>query len=171
MVNVIDSGIFLTNQIADLIRNVFMHLLRNSIDHGIEKASVRLLKGLPAAGHITIDLKTNTESVVFKLRDDGAGLAINAIKQKAINQGLIQYDAVTSDDEIAQLIFAPGFSTAEVVTEVSGRGVGMDAVKAFVERENGAIVLRLDSEGTGGTFRAFETVITLPRKFAVQCEG
>ena len=170
-IEVIDNGIVLANQISDLVRNVFMHLLRNSIDHGIERSTIRLSKGLPAAGHIKIELKINAESVVLSLRDDGAGLAMNTIRQKAISKGLIHGDSVSSDNEVAQLVFAPGFSTAEAVTEVSGRGVGLDAVKAFVERENGTVALHLDSESRGVHHRTFETVVTLPRKFAFVREG
>ncbi len=163
-----DHGIAIRNQIADLIRNVFMHLYRNSMDHGIETPDKRLAKGKPAAGHIGLDVSTADGRLVFKLSDDGAGLAVAVIRQKAIDKGLIDAGQQASPEEIAQLVFAPGFSTAAAVTEVSGRGVGMDAVKSFVEREGGSIELVFRSNDTDSDYRAFDTVIGLPDKFAVQ---
>jgi two-component system chemotaxis sensor kinase CheA len=166
-----DQGIAIANQIADLLRNVFMHLLRNSIDHGIQAPAIRIAQGMPAAGQIWIDVALGDGTLKLTLRDDGAGLGVRAIRQKAVAMGIIADDAVISHEEIAQLIFAPGFSTAAAVTEVSGRGVGMDAVKSFVEREGGTIALVLNASATGAEFRTFETVIRLPGRFAVSREG
>ena len=168
IVSIDDHNIVLRTQIADLLKNVFMHLYRNSIDHGIESADKRLAKGKPAAGHIHLDVSLADGNVVLKLGDDGAGLAVALIRQRAIEKGLLAADQQASPDEIAQLIFAPGFSTAAVVTEVSGRGVGMDAVKSFVEREEGTIKLVFRTSDTDSSYRAFDTVISMPAKFAVQ---
>lgn len=162
-----DHGIVIVNQVAELMRNVFMHLVRNSIDHGIQAPATRVALGLPAAGNIWIDLSLENQQLKLTLRDDGAGLRIEAIRQKAIGTGLLAEDAATSHDDIAQLIFAPGFSTAGAVTEVSGRGVGMDAVKSFVEREGGTIKLIFTDSATVAEYRTFATVITLPGRFAV----
>lgn len=170
-VSIDDNNIVLRTQIADLLKNVFMHLYRNSIDHGIEAPEKRLAKGKPAAGHINLDVSLADGRVVLKLGDDGAGLAVDLIRQRAIEKGLLGADEQPSPEEIAQLIFAPGFSTAAVVTEVSGRGVGMDAVKSFVEREDGTISLVFRSSDTGSSYRAFDTVISMPGKFAVQAIG
>ncbi len=169
-----DHGIVIKNQVADLVRNVFMHLYRNSMDHGIEPSAERLAKGKPAAGNIELELSLNDDKLQFKLRDDGRGLAVDFIRKKAIENGLITPEQALSPEETAQLIFLPGFSTAEKVTEVSGRGVGMDAVKSFVTREQGTIELCFVDSGVGGAsdgYRPFETVITLPARLAVQNEG
>ena len=169
-----DHGIVVKNQVADLVRNVFMHLYRNAMDHGIEPPAERLAKGKPAAGNIALELSLNDGKLQFNLRDDGRGLAVDFIRKKAIEKGLVTPEQALTPEQTAQLIFLPGFSTAETVTEVSGRGVGMDAVKSFVTREQGTIELRfMDSSAGGSTdgYRPFETVITLPARFAVQDEG
>ena len=141
------------------------------MDHGIEAASDRIAKGKPPEGHIQLELLLSNDRLHFRLKDDGRGLAVELIRQKAIDKGMITADQNLSAEKIAQLIFEPGFSTAVQVTEVSGRGVGMDAVKSFIEREQGTLELRfLSPEIAGATdgYRPFETVITLPAKFAVQ---
>ncbi len=166
-----DHGIVIKNQVADLVRNVFMHLYRNSLDHGLESASERQAKGKSPAGHIQLDMSLDGGQLRLRLRDDGRGLAVNLIRQKALEKGLITPEQQLAPEQIAQLIFEPGFSTAEQVTEVSGRGVGMDAVKSFVERESGSIALHFfdaPSAATSDGYRPFETVIKLPAKFAVQ---
>ena len=165
-----DHGIAIKNQVADLVRNVFMHLYRNAMDHGIESAAQRVAQGKSAAGRIQLELFLTEAHLQLTLRDDGRGLAVDFIRRKALEKGMIAEDQPLSPEEIAQLIFKPGFSTAEKVTEVSGRGVGMDAVKGFVEREGGSIELRFLSADNGSNdgFRPFETVINLPAKFAIQ---
>ncbi len=162
-----DEGIVVRNQIADLLKNTFMHLLRNSMDHGLETADIRVAQGKPPAGKIELDLSVSEGKLWLKLRDDGKGLALGHIRRKAIESGLITADQQVPPEDLAQMIFASGFSTAAAVTEVSGRGVGMDAVKGFIEREGGSIELRFTGPDTGGDFRPFETVLSLPDKFAV----
>jgi HPt (histidine-containing phosphotransfer) domain-containing protein len=162
-----DHGIVIRNQIADLLRNVFVHLYRNSLDHGIERPAERASQGKPAFGMIELALELTHGRLIFRLRDDGRGLALKFIRQKAVEKGLIDEKSDMPDDAVAQLIFASGFSTADAVTEVSGRGVGMDAVKDFVQREGGTIVLSFTDEKAGADFRAFETVISMPEHFAV----
>ncbi len=168
VVTINDGNIVIRNQIADLLKNVFMHLLRNSLDHGIELPNDRLAKGKPPAGSINIALSTHDNKLWFKLKDDGKGLAVAVIRRKAIESGLITADQATTPQQVAQLIFESGFSTAAQVTEVSGRGVGMDAVKGFIEREGGTIELHLLDDNAALDFCAFETVISLPDKFAVR---
>ncbi|HLA36510.1 MAG TPA: ATP-binding protein [Rhodocyclaceae bacterium] len=162
-----ERNIRIRSQISALLKNVFMHLLRNSMDHGVETPDKRIAVGKPAAGRIRIELKVEQERVWFRLSDDGRGLAIARIRQKAIENRLISAENLPSAETIAQLIFASGFSTAEKVTEVSGRGVGMDAVKGFLENEGGAIEIRFLDADVHADFRRFETVICLPDKFAV----
>lgn len=162
-----DHGIRLRNQVSDLLRNVFMHLYRNSMDHGVEVAVDRLEKGKTAAGTIALNLSLTSEHLKFSLSDDGKGLALGHIRRKAIDKGLIAEGQTVADETVANLIFAAGFSTATAVTEVSGRGVGMDAVQDFIKREGGKIALHFVDDRVGEEFRAFETVIELPAKFAV----
>lgn len=163
-----NAGILVRTQLADTLRNVFMHLFRNSLDHGLELPVERTLLGKSEAGSITLSTQLSTSTLTLRLKDDGRGLALQRIKAKAIEQGLLAPDAATSAHDIAQLIFASGFSTATEVTEVSGRGVGMDAVRGFIQAEGGDISLELASTDANVEFCPFETVITLPAKFAVQ---
>ncbi len=102
----------------------------------------------------------------IRLKDDGRGLAVGKIRQRALEQGLITRGTKTSSEEVAQLIFRSGFSTAEQVTEVSGRGVGMDAVRGFLEKEGGSIAIKFLDDKEDADFRAIETVIALPDKYA-----
>lgn len=166
-----DHGIVIKNQVADLVRNVFMHLYRNSMDHGIETPAERLARGKPPAGRIQLELFLSEENLQLKLRDDGRGLAVDLISNKALEKGLITEDQQLSPEEMAQFIFKPGFTTATQLTEVSGHGVGMDAVKSFVQLEGGSIELCFLSAGAADSaagYRPFEMVITLPAKLAVQ---
>ena len=145
-----------------------MHLLRNSLDHGIEMPAQRRAIGKDESGHIDIDMNVQNGALYMTLADDGRGLALARIRSIAVERGWIQaYDAV-SDEAIAAFIFRPGFSTATNVTEVSGRGVGMDAVRDFLEREGGAIELRFTDERRGADYRHFETVVRLPQQWAVK---
>jgi chemotaxis protein histidine kinase CheA len=162
-----DNGIQIRNQVSDLLRNVFMHLYRNSMDHGIETAADRLAQGKSSRGTIQLDLALLGDRLMLRLKDDGKGLALGYIRSKAIERSLITQGEQVSDEDVAKLIFAAGFSTAKAVTEVSGRGVGMDAVQDFIKREGGDIRLALIDNHTGAAFRTFETVISIPAKFAV----
>ena len=104
----------------------------------------------------------------LKLYDDGKGLAVGRIRQKAIDSGLIQAGDNTPPETVANLIFASGFSTADKVTEVSGRGVGMDAVRGFLRNEGGDVAIRFTDDKVDSDQRSFELQITLPDKFAVK---
>jgi two-component system chemotaxis sensor kinase CheA len=144
-----------------------MHLIRNSVDHGLETAVERVAIGKAPAGRIGLALNMKDEQLCIALWDDGRGLALTKIRQKAIASELITPDARLTAQEVAQLIFMPGFSTADQVTEVSGRGVGMDAVKGFAHALGGTISLQVLESGSDLDFVPFETVILLPGKFAV----
>jgi HPt (histidine-containing phosphotransfer) domain-containing protein/HAMP domain-containing protein len=163
---IVDNDIRIRTQASELLRNVFMHLCRNAMDHGIEAAAERVAGGKPAAGVISVELRLDQEAFSVRLSDDGRGLAMWRLRAKGIAKGLLP-DSGSSDEEVANLAFAAGLSTATAVTEVSGRGVGMDAVKDFLAREGGKIQIRLADVNVGGEFRAFDTLITLPAKFAV----
>ena len=162
-----DNGVLVRTQIGGLLKNLFTHLLRNAIDHGIELPAARLAGGKQAVGRIDLDARIAGEHLTLVLRDDGQGMALDRIRQIAAERGLVEASASLSDEETAQLVFLPGFSTAEVVTEVSGRGVGMDAVKGFLEREGGRVSVRFLGTRTATGHRPFEIVIVLPATFAV----
>ena len=161
------GGVLVRSQLADTLRNVFMHLYRNAMDHGLETAGERAAAGKAEAGTIELTMSLDAENLNIRLKDDGRGLPLQRIRAKAVEKGLIADGEEKSAGDIAQLIFASGFSTASQVTEVSGRGVGMDAVRGFIEAEGGKIALVLTSSDVSSTYCPFETVITLPAKFAV----
>ena len=167
-VHIHDSGYSLRSEAGDVLKNVFMHLMRNSMDHGIETAEERSAQGKTPAGTINIEVGAVKGAVQIALSDDGRGLALGRIRAIAVERGWVAHDATLGDEEIAHLIFRPGFSTAETVTEVSGRGVGMDAVQDFLKRENGNIELRFTDDRQGAQFRQFQVVVFLPDGFAVE---
>ena len=170
VVRVNDGGIAVRHEIADMLRDVFTHLLRNAMDHGIEEAPARMREGKPAAGRIEIDAALHAEALQLRMADDGRGLHLERIRAKALEAGLIAAHEEPGDEAIAQLIFAPGFSTASAVTAVSGRGVGMDAVKAFVAAHGGDVALRLRS-ASASAYRAFDILIHLPARHALRTQG
>ncbi len=132
------------------ISEPLMHILRNSIDHGIETAKERQAAGKPPAGKIILQAYYSGSQVVIAVTDDGAGMDPKRIKKKAIEKGLIPSDAQLSDKEAIDLIFMPGFSTSETVTNISGRGVGMDVVKRKVSDIRGTVQVS-SSLGEGTT--------------------
>ncbi|MDE2401403.1 MAG: Hpt domain-containing protein [Burkholderiales bacterium] len=162
------NGIVVRNQIIGVLKNVFTHVFRNSVDHGLETAEVRQSAGKSPAGHIELIVEMVGGQLQLKLRDDGRGLALGKIRQKAIDSGLLTNADSAPPEAVAQLIFASGFSTADKVTEVSGRGVGMDAVKGFLANEGGDVSIRFTDNNAAADPRPFELVISLPDKFAVQ---
>ena len=128
--------------IIDTLSDPLMHLIRNSVDHGIETPDVRLSKGKPAAGRLTLEARNAGGDVVIIVSDDGQGLDRNTIIKKAIEKGLTnKLDHDITDKEAYQMIFLPGFSTNVEVTEFSGRGVGMDVVKRNIDKVGGSISL------------------------------
>ncbi|WP_233886459.1 HAMP domain-containing protein [Paraburkholderia flagellata] len=168
VVKIEDNGYRLRSEAAGTVKNVFMHLLRNSLDHGIEMPAQRRAIGKHESGHIDIDVNVHNGALCMTLADDGRGLALARIRSIAVERGWLQAYEAVSDEAIAAFIFRPGFSTATNVTEVSGRGVGMDAVRDFLEREGGAIELRFTDERRGADYRHFETVVRLPQQWAVK---
>ncbi|MGR9579680.1 MCP four helix bundle domain-containing protein [Pandoraea sputorum] len=166
-VRIDDNGYRLRAPAVRILRDVFMHLLRNSMDHGLEGADERRTKGKPAAGTIDIEVGLDHNMLQVTLTDDGRGLALHRIRSIAVERGWITAETYVTDEQIAQFIFRPGFSTASSVTEVSGRGVGMDAVQDFVRREHGRIELRFTDERKGAEFRQFQTVVCLPDNLVV----
>jgi two-component system chemotaxis sensor kinase CheA len=129
----------LDKSILDALGEPLVHLLRNSIDHGIESVAERLAKGKPRQGSIRLTAAHHGSDVVVSIEDDGAGLDRAAIRAKAVARQIIAPDANLSDKEILNLILLPGFSTAQAVTSVSGRGVGMDVVKRHIDALRGSL--------------------------------
>ncbi|HVZ23191.1 MAG TPA: chemotaxis protein CheA, partial [Vicinamibacterales bacterium] len=151
----------LDRKVVEDINDPLMHMVRNSIDHGIEPPDVRRARGKPEAGRLSLRAFHQGGSIVIEVADDGAGLNAERIRRKAIANGLLDPDAAPAAADIHQLIFAPGFSTAETVTEISGRGVGMDVVKRNIEALRGRIEIHTE-EGRGTTF-----AIKLPLTLAI----
>lgn len=138
--------------VVDKIGDPLMHLVRNSMDHGIEAPAVRAARGKPAQGTLRLNAYHESGSIVIEVSDDGGGLNRDKILAKAIEKGLVTPGSPMSDKEIYALIFEPGFSTADQVSNLSGRGVGMDVVKRNVTSLRGSI--DIDSEiGVGATMR------------------
>jgi two-component system chemotaxis sensor kinase CheA len=129
----------LDKTVIEKLNDPLVHLIRNSIDHGIEMPEVRKASGKPSKGIVHLAAQHSGDSVLVTIRDDGAGLDKERIRAKAIERGLITPASELTDKEIFNLIFAPGFSTAQKVTSVSGRGVGMDVVKKAIEALRGTI--------------------------------
>lgn len=151
----------LDKTVVEKIGDPLTHLVRNSMDHGIEAADVRLARGKPAKGTLKLNAYHDAGSVVIEVSDDGGGLNKERILKKAIERGLVSDGAALSDKEIHNLIFEAGFSTADVVSNLSGRGVGMDVVRRNIQALRGTV--DLDSvEGQGSTVR-----IRLPLTLAI----
>lgn len=147
--------------VIERIGDPLTHLVRNSADHGVELPTERLAAGKPEAGVIRLQAYHQGGNVIIEVADDGHGLNTERIKQKALQQGLIHAEDTLSDEQIHALIFHPGFSTASSVSDVSGRGVGMDVVKKNIEALNGSVSI-LSEAGKGSCFR-----IKLPLTLAI----
>lgn len=151
------SEIELDRQMIDQLADPIIHLLRNALDHGIETPDVRRARGKPEQGRLEISAHQDGGWVVLEISDDGQGLALDAIRDKALKKALVteEHLAAMSDQEIMDLIFLPGFSTSPMITELSGRGVGMDVVKrSIVDGLQGVISMQSRTgQGTRFTLR------------------
>ena len=134
----------LDKSMVEKIADPLMHLVRNSLDHGLEPPQERLAAGKPAAGKLTLSARHETGAILIRIEDDGRGINKERVLQRAWNRGLIEQGVVPSDDAINMMIFEAGFSTAEAVTNLSGRGVGMDVVRRNIEALRGSIRLNSD---------------------------
>jgi len=151
----------LDKSVVEKIGDPLMHLVRNSMDHGIEKADIRVKRGKPAKGTVHLNAYHESGSIVVEVGDDGGGLNRARILSKALEKGLVTANQTLSDQEVYGLIFEAGFSTAEAVTNLSGRGVGMDVVRRNIEALRGTV--EIDSrEGIGTTVK-----IRLPLTLAI----
>ncbi|HGM6884359.1 TPA: chemotaxis protein CheA [Serratia marcescens] len=154
------SSTELDKSLIERIIDPLTHLVRNSLDHGIEEPATRIAAGKSAVGNLVLSAEHQGGNICIEVIDDGAGLNREKILAKAVSQGLAVSDSM-SDEEVGMLIFAPGFSTAEQVTDVSGRGVGMDVVKRNIQEMGGHVEIRSQA-GKGTTIR-----ILLPLTLAI----
>ncbi len=151
----------LDKTVVEKISDPLMHLVRNAMDHGIESAALRAARGKPAQGTLRLNAFHDSGSVVITLQDDGGGLKRDRILAKAIERGMVEAGHHLSDDEVYALIFEPGFSTAEKITNLSGRGVGLDVVKRNITALRGSVSLASE-EGVGTT-----VTVRLPLTLAI----
>ncbi|MBN1432148.1 MAG: chemotaxis protein CheA [Methanomicrobiaceae archaeon] len=153
----------LDRSVIDGLGDPLLHLIRNGVNHGIETPDVRIAAGKDPKGTVTLSAFRDQGNVVIQLSDDGKGISRKTVLRKAIEKGLLSEDEAENlpDEEVPGLLFLPGFSTAEVITDISGRGVGLDVVKSAIESLKGSIKVK-SVEGEGSTF-----TLTLPPTMAI----
>jgi two-component system chemotaxis sensor kinase CheA len=151
----------LDRSVLDKLADPLMHMVRNAVDHGVEPESERVAAGKPAAGAVRLSAYHSGGKIYIEVKDDGRGLARHKILKKAIEKGIVASGDGMSDEDVFMLIFAAGFSTAETVTDVSGRGVGMDVVRRNIESMRGRVSIA-STEGAGSVF-----TIELPLTLAI----
>lgn len=163
-VEIVGAELELDRSILDRLSEPLLHLVRNAIDHGFEMPDARVAAGKSEVGQLRIEARRQKDTILIEVSDDGAGIDLHSVSQRAVEAGLLHADLAADlpDEEVAAFIFHPGLSTAGSVSEVSGRGVGMDAVKATVESLGGGIELR--TERGRGTV----TTLIVPLTAAVQ---
>ena len=149
----------LDKTIVDEVGEPLMHLLRNCVDHGLENPEVREKRGKPRFGTIALNAYHEGNQIIIEVADDGGGIDLAKVKERGVKQGLISADDRPTDREIIELIFTPGFSTAETISDVSGRGVGMDVVKKNISRLKG--IFDVDTEAGVGTTFTMKLPLTL----------
>ena len=163
----------LDRTLVESIRDPLTHLIRNAVDHGIEPPDVRAAAGKPRAGRLRLRAFQESGQVVIEVADDGAGIAVEAVRAKAVARGLVSADqaATLPEDRVLQFIFEPGFSTAAQVTSVSGRGVGMDVVRTNIEAISGTVDIHsVAGRGTTVRVRVPLTLAIVPA-LIVRCAG
>lgn len=162
--NLEGTDIEIDRNILKIMSDSLVHLVRNSVSHGVEKPEERIKKGKSEYGQVTLRARNEKDTVIIEVQDDGNGINAQVIGKKALEKGIIteEYFKRASEDDLIMLIFEPGFSNAEAITEVSGRGVGMDVVKRATESIGGNIKVKTEL-GKGSTIQLF-----LPSSMAVK---
>lgn len=159
----------LDKNLVEALADPMVHLVRNAMDHGVEAPDVREKRGKSRTGHVRLSAQQEGDSILIRIEDDGAGMDADVLRQKAIDKGLLAPDAAAhmTDEECYQIIFMPGFSTKAEVSEVSGRGVGMDVVKSRINELNGHIHITSElGQGSCFTLRLPLTLAILPTLMA-----
>lgn len=144
----------LDKSVMEQISDPLVHLVRNAVDHGIEATDVRIAQGKPEKGTVSLDAYHQGGSIVIEIKDDGGGIDSNVILAKAIENGLVDESISLSESQVYDLLFEPGFSTAKTLSDISGRGVGMDVVKRNIQSLGGRIQIE-STLGVGSTFKVF----------------
>ncbi|MES2822302.1 MAG: two-component regulator propeller domain-containing protein [Pseudomonadota bacterium] len=163
IVTIAASKIFIRYSAQELIRNVFSHILRNCVDHGLENTEERIRAGKSESGSIVIDAQPKRDALSISVKDDGRGLHIQSLFKKGIQLGKWNEQDTPAIADIATLIFASGITTKETISDISGRGVGLDAVKQFLQEQGGSVSLQLQAEQIDSHgFMPFELIVTLP---------
>ena len=155
------EGTEVDKTVIEQLSDPLVHLIRNSVDHGLETPEQRIAKGKPAEGRIELSAEHRSGRIIIQISDDGAGIDRKRVLEKAIEKGLVERGAALTDEQIDQLIFAPGFSTAAVVSDVSGRGVGLDVVRKNMLDVGGRVSVQ-SQPGQGSRF-----ILSLPLTLAV----
>ena len=155
------EGTEVDKTVIEHLADPLTHMIRNAIDHGLERPEERQLAGKPEQGTVKLAAMHRSGRIVIEVSDDGAGINRSRVKASAVSKGLIPADAVLTDDETDNLIFLPGFSTAETISDISGRGVGMDVVRRSIQALGGRIAIS-SRPGQGSTF-----TLSLPLTLAV----
>jgi two-component system chemotaxis sensor kinase CheA len=160
---IIGENVELDKRLIDELTEPLLHLLRNAIDHGLEDSETRIKKGKNPKGHLRLSASHNANSVVIQVEDDGRGLDMEKIRRKAINLEMVGEEeaALLSPKQVIEFLWSPGFSTAEKITDISGRGFGLDIVRSRINRISGSIEL-FSEPGNGTTFQ-----IRLPLTLAI----
>jgi len=163
-VEIRNADIELDRTILDRLSDPRVHLVRNAVDHGIESPEARLAAGKPETGRIQVDARREKDRIQIEVRDDGAGIDLDALRKRAVDAGIVVADLAEDlpAEDVAAFIFQPGISTAKAVSDISGRGVGMDAVRATIESLGGHIELATEP-GRGTTI-----TLAVPITAAVQ---
>ncbi len=151
----------LDKSVVEDLLDPIMHCVRNSLDHGVESPDVRKKLGKPEQGTLLLKASNEGNMIVIEVADDGHGIDVEAVKQKAVERGILHPNKSLTDIEAFQLVFAPGFSTSKTISSVSGRGVGLDVVKTHIEKLNGTVMV--ESEPNVGT----RFIIKLPLTLAI----
>jgi HPt (histidine-containing phosphotransfer) domain-containing protein len=161
-VDVTSSDVAFNNPFAEALKACFMHIVRNSLDHGIEAPAERIRANKPEQGKLRFACERNGDQVDLHISDDGKGLALHTLYEKGLASNVFGAGEQPTREAVADIIFRPGLSTASQVTQVSGRGVGMDAVRTFLKEQGASIRISLQESGTELGFTPFTFVISVP---------
>ncbi|KUG19143.1 signal transduction histidine kinase chea [hydrocarbon metagenome] len=145
----------LDRSMMDGLADPLLHIIRNAVNHGIEPPDLRRAVGKPEKGRLLLSARRERDNVIIRIEDDGAGIDPEKLRRKAVDLGLLEPDAAVPEEELLELLFRPGFSTAETITDISGRGVGLDVVRRTIESLKGTIQVR----STPGEGTEFELVL------------